>query len=160
MAEVDRFLALFFRASERRSSPRALTIGADGPAGGDGQDSEAAYTVALGIIGTLTRDMRLTPRGYDALRCVYLSLTPAHFSIVAGAYNRRASARQLLPDDPVPDVAADVQSYTDWRALAAALGYSGPRGVQSVRNVFVEARAAVADELERRASAEGVDDSP
>lgn len=154
MAEVDRFLALFFRASERRSQPRALAISADGLSGGDGQDAEAAYTAALALIGTLTRDLRITPRAYDVLRGAYLSLTPAHFSVVAGAYNRRASGRQLTPGDPVPDMGADVQSWTDWHALAAATRFVGPRAHLECRNVFVAARSAVADELERRAVAE------
>lgn len=154
MAEVDRFLALFFRASERRSQPRALAISADGLSGGDGQDAEAAYTAALALMGTLGRRGSITPGGYDVLKGVYTHLTPAHYSIVAGAYNRRASGRQLTPSDPVPDMGADVQSWIDWHALAAATRFSGARAHLECRNVFVAARSAVADELERRAMAD------
>lgn len=154
MADVDRFLALFFRAAERRAQPRSLTVSADGFSGGDGQDAEAAYTAALCLIGTLTRRLEITPRAYEVLRGAYLSLTPEHHSVVAGAYNRRASGRQLSPSDPVPDIAADVQSWIRWDTLADATRFTGRRAVAECRATFALARAAVADELARRAMAD------
>lgn len=152
MADVDRFLALYFRAQERRESPRSVSIGGSGGGGGyeAAQEAEASFAVASALMGTLARDCRITPGGYRVLRGYYLSLTPAHHSIVV-RHGGQASARPVDASAPVPDIAADLQSMCDWRTLAESCGFSGSMARAACRSAFYLARAVVAEELDRRA---------
>lgn len=152
MADVDRFLALYFRAQERRESPRSVSIGGSGGGGGyeAAQEAEASFTVASALMGSLARDCRLTPQGYRVLRGYYLSLTPAHHSIVV-RHSGHAAARPVGASTPMPDIAADLQSMCNWGTLAESCGFGGSRARTDCRSAFQLARSVVADELERRA---------
>lgn len=151
MAAVDRFLALYFRAQERRGSPRAASMEArEGGSGGAGsaEDADSLYVAAMALMGTLTRRGALTPRGYDVLRAVYLHLTPAHFSLVVRQTSVTAS--EIGPGRS-PDPAADVQSWCDWKVLARVAGLGeGPGAAAKAREVWRLARLVVDDELRGR----------
>lgn len=150
---IDAFLSRYFRASERRASPRTVSLETRADGGGtleQAQHADAAYLWALAVMGTVER--RLTRAHLDVLRGYYLSLTPAHVSIVeqrVGGSGGRVVVGTLRPGDtPLP--AADLQSMCDWSALAAAVGLAGRFRAGEARRLWHEARDQVRWELEAR----------
>lgn len=150
---TDAFLLAYFAASERRASPRTVSLETRAEGGGtleQAQHADARYTWALAVMGPVER--ALTPRQLAVLRGYYLRLTPAHVSIVARTWRGAqgvVSASPLRPGDtPLP--AADLQSMCDWHALASAVGIVGRFAAGDARRMWSEARGVVDEALRAR----------
>lgn len=147
---LDAFLSRYYRASERRASPRTVSLETRADGGGtleQAQHADAAYLWALAIMGTVER--RLSASHLEVLRGYYLSLTPAHVSIVEQRMSGRVVVGTLRPGDcPLP--AADLQSMCDWSTLAAAVGLRGRFRACEARRLWHEGRDQVRLEMEAR----------
>ncbi len=150
---VDAFLLAYFRASERRASPRTVSMETRAEGGGTLEQAlyaDARYTWGLAVMSGIERG--LTPAHLAVLRGYYLSLTPAHVSIVAkrwdGAVGLVSTERLAPGDTPLP--AADLQSMCDWSTLARAVGFRGRFAAGEARKLWREARDEVAAALSAR----------
>lgn len=151
---IDRFLSEFYRAQERRESPRVCSAEARSPGGfEEAQHAESAYLWALCIMGTI--DRALSPNHRACLRHYYLHLSNAHVALFARQRGGQtvSVARSRVEVGCSPEVAADLQSFCDFDLMARTLGL--PSGADARANYW-EARAIAAAELDRRAPLSGV----
>lgn len=150
---VDQFLSDYFRALERRESPRTVSVEARRSGTYEAAlYAQEAFSWASGIMGTLARESRLTEPHRAVLRIVYLSLLPCHVYLIRMRSAGEAQARvvecaRLDPLRPEPPECSEVQSFTDWGAVAKAMGMRR----REARALFIEARMVVAEELRERA---------
>ena len=148
---VDRFLAWFYRAQERRSSPRSASLEARHHSSPEhAQAAEEKYAAALRLLGALESSGALTPEHVRVLRAYYLGLANHHCAYVVDRFfgERSITRRMVEPgtvavEDPELEV-ADIVSYANWRALAAQTGV-GSDG--RARRLWSAARSMVSDVL-------------
>ncbi len=127
MAEVDRFLARYFRTRERRASPRSVPLDGARATFEQVQAAEAWFTAAVALMGRAERAME--PGDLQVLARYYLNLSNAHV----------APLKRELEGDEV-----DLQSYVDWRQMARDAGLPpGPGSVRRMQEAWRRGREGV-----------------
>lgn len=144
---TDAFLSRFYRASERRGSPRTVSLETRAHGGVTLEQAEHAadaYVWALCLVSAAG----LTALEADVLRTYYLWLTPAHVSIVERRWGNTASVEvAVTPYRGTPLEAADLQSFCDWGKLAAFCGLMGRGARGRAVDAWSTGRAKVAEVL-------------
>ena len=153
---VDAFLAYYFRQHERRSSPRALSYDGIRATSREADLSNAKYTWAIGVLGSMERAGSPTRRQIEVLRAYFLSLANHHLALVhdrfgtAHVRRRHVDAGERVPVDD--DEVADLVSWVSWPKMAELFGYKrGNRhAVAALKDDFRAGRAAIRNGLTNR----------
>lgn len=146
---TDQFLARYYRASERRASPRAASIEAEVRSTYEqAEEAQSHYTWALCVL----QAVKLDPIEDAVLRHYYLGLSNAHYAIIERRFSKQTKSVQAkpVPHHGSPPDAADLQSYCDWGLLCDQVGIFGRNRVRVAQRLWGEARDRVAEALEAR----------